>query len=177
MGQIRRDQRRLLQEQIGSLTLAGQTYRAALTLLTASLAGLFIVGSAAILVRHADATGTGSGTHVYRAERAAISVILRREGRYLKGVRIEALFRCTDGRTATAGFAILGGTGVPITLGGRFNMSRHNAHELRVLKGRVEGDVIRGYFRAFQDGSPERGFEPRCGTVVPNSKPIHFTAR
>jgi hypothetical protein len=146
-------------------------------LFAAGLAALAIVGSAAVLVRHANAAGAGSGADVYRAERVAISVILRREGRYLTRVRVEALFRCTDGRAATAGFAILGGAGIPITSGGRFNMSRHNAHELTVLKGRVEGNVIRGYYRAFQDGSPERGFEPRCGTVVPNSQPIKFTAR
>lgn len=152
-------------------------YHVMLMPFTAGLAVLLIVGSAAILVCHADAAEGGSGADVYRAERAAISIMLRREGRYLKRVRVEALFRCTDGRTPTAGFAILGGRGIPITPGGRFNMSRHNAHELTVLKGRVEDGVIRGYFRAFQDGSPERGFEPRCGTVVPNSQPIHFTAR
>ena len=146
-------------------------------LLTAGLLALVIVGFAMILVRQAVAARAGSGAHVYRAERAAISVTLRKEGRYLKRVRIEALVRCTDGRTATTGFAITGGTGIRITCGGRFNMSRYNAHELRVLKGRVEDDVIRGYFRAFHDSSSERGFEPRCGTVVPNSQPIHFTAR
>jgi hypothetical protein len=144
-------------------------------LLTAGLLAV-VIGSAGTLAGQGTAEA-GSGAQVYRAERAAISVTLKKEGRYLSRVRIEALFRCTDGRRARGGFAITGGRGIRITSGGRFNMSRGNAHELRVLKGRVEDDAIRGYFRAFQDSSPERGFEPRCGTGVPNSQPIHFTAR
>lgn len=150
-----------------------QVYRA---LLTAGLLAIVIGGSAAISV-HIGTAATHSGTQVYRAERAAISITLGREGRYLVRVNVTALARCTNGQRTTIKFIMAGGPRIRITGGGRFNMSRFNAHESRVLKGRVEGDVIRGYFRAFYDGPPEGRFKPRCGTAVPNSRPIHFTAR
>jgi hypothetical protein len=141
-----------------------------------TIASILIFAAAVILVRPTASATTHSGMQIYRAERAAITVTLKRHGRYLSRVRVAALGRCTDGRRTTISFAIIGGPGIRITRGGRFNLTRYNAHELRVLKGRAEDDAIRGYFRAFYDSGAETGFE-RCGTAVPNGRPIHFTAR
>ena len=125
---------------------------------------------------HPGSVEAASARQTYRAERAAISVSLSREGRYLRNVRIEAAGRCTDGRKTTISFAVIGAGTIPIASNGHFNTSRRNAHELRVLKGRVEGGVIRGFFRRFQDGAARNGFEPRCGTGNPYSRPIFFVA-
>lgn len=137
---------------------------------------LSIVG-AAIAALQLASTETASGGQRYRTERPAITIALSKEGRYLKRVRVEAAGRCSNGRKTTVSFAIIGAGAIEISRNGRFNVSRRNAHELRVLKGRVEGDVIRGYFRRFYDGNAENGFEPRCGTGSPTSRPINFVAR
>lgn len=113
----------------------------------------------------------------FRAERPAISVSLIREGRYLKYIRVEARTRCSDGSRGRNLYRIMGSGTIDLTKNGRFNRTRMNAHEHRVFKGRLDGDVIRGVYRSFSDGPAEDGFKPRCGTGTPNSRPIFFVAR
>ncbi|HSK50655.1 MAG TPA: hypothetical protein VK889_09215 [Solirubrobacterales bacterium] len=139
---------------------------------------LFVLtAAAAILVPQVVSTTAASGRQVYRAERPAITVSLTKEGRYLRNIRVEARGECTNGDRKRISFAIIGSGRLEIAGNGRFNTSRRNAHELRTLKGRVEGDLIRGYFRRFYDGSAANGFEPRCGTGGPYSRRIYFVAR
>ena len=113
----------------------------------------------------------------FHAERPAISVSLIREGRYLKSIRVEARARCTDGRRGRVFYGVTGSGAIELTKNSRFNKTRMNAHEHRVFKGRVDGDVIRGAFRGFSDGPAENGFEPRCGTGTPTGRLIYFVAR
>lgn len=139
---------------------------------------LFVLTAVAgILALQVVLTPTASGRQVYRAERAAITVSLTEEGRYLRNIRVEARGRCTDGRRTTISFAIVGSGRLEVAPNGRFGKSRGNAHELRTFKGRVEDDAIRGYFRRFSDGPAAKGFEPRCGTGGPYSRRIYFVAR
>jgi hypothetical protein len=111
----------------------------------------------------------------FRAERPAISVTMTKEGRYLRNVRVEADGRCTDGRRVGLGFGVIGSGRIELTRGGRFNMSRRNAHELLVFKGRVKDHQVRGYYRRFSDSSNLKK-ELRCGTGEPNSRRIYFVA-
>jgi hypothetical protein len=136
--------------------------------------------AAAVAMASGSQLGAAAGAAekgLYRAERSAISVSLVRQGRYLKHIRVEALGRCTDGRRTTISYVVTGSGAIETAGNGRFNKTRRNAHEHRVFKGRVEGDVIRGAFRRFYDGSADDGFEPRCGTGTPTSRLIYFVAR
>lgn len=126
--------------------------------------------------------GDGAPLTIFRASRPGLNVKLWVGGRRIVGYDLSSRVRCEGGSEEQGSGTIAEGAHIRIRQKGIFRYSKWESYEddgtyFIGLEGKVYRDAVRGFYRAWEERSGEEGeFPPRCGTLSPRGRPIHFVA-
>ena len=152
------------------------------------LLGVLVFCGASLSV--AVATGSGETTNrgdgvsltIFRASRPGLNVKLWVARRSIVGYDLSSRVKCEGGSEEQGSGAIAEGANIRIRQNGIFKYSNFESYEgggsyFAGLEGKVHRNTVRGFYRAWEERGGEEGeFPPRCGTLSPRGRPIHFVA-
>lgn len=126
----------------------------------------------------------GDGVHltIFRASRPGLNVKLWVGRNHIVGYSLSSRVRCKGGSEEQGSGAIAEGANIRIRRSGIFRYTESESYEgggtyFTGLEGKVHQNTVTGFYRAWEERSGEEGdFPPRCGTLSPRGRPIHFVA-
>jgi hypothetical protein len=134
------------------------------------------------------ASGTASredGGHltIFRASRPGLNVKLWVGKNRIVGYKLSSRVRCQGGSEEQGSGTLAEGANIRIRRSGIFRYRELESDEgsgtyFTGLQGEVRQNTVTGFYRAWEERSGEEGeFFPRCGTLSPRGRPIHFVAQ
>jgi hypothetical protein len=149
-------------------------------------AGAIVALSCMLLGPMSSSASNHAAKRYYLARRPALKVVLTIDMHHVYRASVAAKGVCSDGKRSNAiGFAITGGTGLPIRgRAHRFGKTIVGTTHSMVFRGRVEGGRVVGAFKQMyreeppQPGGREEVPGPQCGSGSSSTgQLLHFTAR
>jgi hypothetical protein len=145
------------------------------------LAVILLLAAATPTMLAAFPSSAAAEATVYRADRPGFHLKVRIAGNVVRAYSVRVLTKCADGRTEISDEGLYGsGVAIPIRPGGFFRLREHSPFDYAFfdLRGRRSGGSITGEYRSWsQSVSEDEGFGPRCGTLTPRGRYVHFVAR
>lgn len=119
---------------------------------------------------------------IFRASRPGLNVKLWVGKHRIVGYDLSSRVRCEGGSEEQGSGTSRRGANIRIRRSGIFRYTELESYEdggsyFTGLEGKVHQSTVRGFYRAWEERSGEEGeFPPKCGTLSPRGRPIHFVA-